>query len=514
MPSPILLIFALLNINFTALAQADQCEPRKAYDKLAGLALNNELSGVNDYLNNGQDLGPTRDQDSVGWCYAFAAADLTQQWLQKNPKVNFPQSQHLSPVPFAINNERTEGEILAYNASLHRHLLQSAEHEEALNEINIRLDELKLRKEELEKNSIVSNELAGLNQGIQYYALLKKSMHQSVGGIDNVPGAGYSAVSIYSPGKRLCFESEINSRDEALSQAASSYQNIMMDSNLLTSNTSSIQIREVFEGLSYLSFSKDQTVRCDFDNLIRQVIPKSTGEDLNSLWSAIEEMQPYEDIFDEIVDRACEDKVPLEDALNDLNLEIQRQSQNIPMEDNSKLFAQIDTTLANGHIASVSYRSSIFDTNDLQNNVNDFHESVIIGSLNICGNKHYILRNSWGEQSCQTKRAQFQAPADEQTLIDQNYASCEQQAREIIESKYGDYKCQQLRSPMSNDEQSINACFSDRIELRSQCSSQANSQRQKLAPFTCDDRGNFIVTKEQLAKGLYGVTSPKVDTDG
>lgn len=67
-----LLIFLILN---SIVAKAiDQCPKASALDK------NTESVDLSD------EMPPMRDQDSIGWCYGFVAADLWGHFLYKNPQ--------------------------------------------------------------------------------------------------------------------------------------------------------------------------------------------------------------------------------------------------------------------------------------------------------------------------------------------------------------------------------------------------------------------------------------------
>lgn len=60
-----------------------------------------DLSGDIDFSS---EVGPIKDQDSIGWCYAYTAADLLNQYLykNKNTKHGSDATQTVSPVSIAL----------------------------------------------------------------------------------------------------------------------------------------------------------------------------------------------------------------------------------------------------------------------------------------------------------------------------------------------------------------------------------------------------------------------------
>ena len=65
------------------------------------------------YKKNDSELTPVRDQDSIGWCYSYSAADLYEQWI-KDKNILTDNSQSISPMGIALgyetNNDRKDSQ--------------------------------------------------------------------------------------------------------------------------------------------------------------------------------------------------------------------------------------------------------------------------------------------------------------------------------------------------------------------------------------------------------------------
>ena len=86
------------------------------------------------------EFGPIRDQDSVGWCYSFASADLLSNWMYKhaignlNPK---DKSSQVSAAAVALmdNNSVRKRQMADYLSSIHRAKLAPAISRKATDEL-------------------------------------------------------------------------------------------------------------------------------------------------------------------------------------------------------------------------------------------------------------------------------------------------------------------------------------------------------------------------------------------
>lgn len=299
-----------------------------------------------------QDLGPTRNQDSIGWCYAFTAADLLGQYYQqqKNKGLATPlkgdlrqKENMISPVGIALRyNEKTAPD---YYESIKKYDL-------------LKLGQYNKRKKE-------------------EYTLQGKVWKD----VDVVPVGGTTEAALYlALEKGVCLEKEAPSESFTLVKGQ-----LCAEKNICSSDLRTI-LRLVYDQATRM------TPNCEVVKLASETFPQFSEKEMESLLRKTSRDR----IFYELNSISCQHPLQLE-GMTTPTIESKKGAFG---EENEELIALIESALSEGKIAGIEYYSNFLRNPALS--PLDLHASSIVGKRinpQTCETE-YRLRNSWG-QGCQ-----------------------------------------------------------------------------------------------------------------
>lgn len=449
-----------------------------------------------DINRNDQNLGPSRDQDSIGYCYAFSAADLYEQWLKKNNYI--PADQHISGFALGLADhaqawdERTRQfnnlgilrntnlrELTNYRGQ--RQLELDTLNEQFVNQVRQSMNNLpeyplftdrlayfrtlaqdhqekaNLRTEleatlaSMEQSVLENNPNLALEQQrlIQLKADIEHQWGIIIGFVDfthtdilqsdtglRVQG-GKSEELLAEHWNSICYESEVSSSDIHVKNLYENYRELYAGSSATPDDLSG--------AIGFLnSLSHEDRNQCANFMMATTLFPGLPFQDLTSFTNWVGQGNFQGSMIQQFLNESCTRKSP--PVQPEINITKITSNITFPIRNNENVLQAIDNAITSGKVASIGYNSSIL-FGDLSPETFGPHESVIVGKANLCGEEAYILRNTYGEEFCDYARSEF-------------------------------------KSNESNQ-------FQGALSLT----------------YQCDDQGNFIIPKNLLKDGLYSATT-------
>ena len=404
-------------------------------------------------LRNDQYLGPVRDQGDTGQCSAYAASDMLEVWLKS--KGRLPIDQYLSGLGLGLNHHSTRWRRRAAQyqrwSEQRKYLLRAVE------ENPERADALEAQIESI--------------RALEY---------------DSVPEGGQVGPVIELAYKRdiLCLESEVSSEGRVIRDLYRNHTRESGDECHLPNETFNPSMQLSLARLASSPFEEQTEEKCRAYYMARSIF-RNSSLSFNDFHDLAQSSKGG-DIFDKLLKISCTPK--------NFGLPPRIGVSYASVDPDNHLFDVIDKTLEQGNLAVVFYHSIM-----LRGKGGRSHESTIVGSVNICGQKHYILRNSWGSTMCQYHRNDFFNFTDEILDMNPRKEQCLSETKEKLQNER--HYCNRMA----------------RTERRNRCKAQAQStylyqmglcQRHSRAsgkPYGCDTEGNFIISREHLGKQLSRV---------
>ena len=351
-------------------AAASACDKRPAHE--GGL----EAAGdaVRDLVRNDGPLGPVRSQGRTGLCFAYAASDLYETWLKRRGVLD--GDERLSPLAMGLDY-----------------------HEATLRRLS----------------------------DLGYYRSFAD------GGLASepfLPQGGWLGI-VLPRTSRTCLESEVTSQGDRLPGLHSRMQRDF--------DGFPARPRDLAGLLKHLAtfrhFGREDAFPATWE-AARTVFKGAPFADTDGFRGFVESLEDDEDILTALLDASCQKRAWPKPRTRTVRRGpwLATTVVNPPFWSADALFRLIDRTLAEGNITAVDFKWRILERDgppllDIEN-----HAATVVGSLSLCGEPHYIIRNSWGAKICGRMR------------------------------------------------------------------------RGSHAPWFCDKGGNFVISKEALAKGLTEVT--------
>lgn len=430
----------------------------------------NEIKIIND---NGKNLGPARDQDSLEMCTSFAASDIIEDFLIKKKIIqkNTDKNQ-ISAVALAL---RQPSNIATTNTNKKKFL--------------------KLKTQKLSNLS---------NEQIENFS----SIFQSI-------GASLETI-IKSNTENLCFEDEVDSREtnlKLLLEVSCNKSERILQKKLQLSNN----LQDALSFLTYIDLSNEiftnSRYQCTTLSLINSIFKGANIKNIEDLQNAIRQNINQDDtkstnfnLLSILTKKSCKEKIlpplPTPKRVNALG--------------NSKIYTdkpistdivvnEIDIQLKKGNIPRITYSFDAAFGFKKPVPIKINHTSIITGNINICGDEYYVVRNSFGIAACNSelnnhlRRQLFEQKlyTAENALNDKCYNDAEAKSRSSFE-------CDTLK-----DISKKNECIVKREQAINSLNKQCNqdffhSYSKKLKiPFFCNSRGDYIIKKEELKKGLF-----------
>ena len=203
-------------------------------------------------------------------------------------------------------------------------------------------------------------------------------------------------------------------------------------------------------------------------------------------------LNPSENLFSELLKKSCrvkdygvkpEVEVHFKNIFGHFRLEVDIGSIDLNI---------IDSALEKEKLVAVTYDVEIFERERLSKKQAN-HASTIVGSMSVCGEPYYMLRNSYGKKSCSIDMEYFAPSQSSQSKIKLN--DCYDEVEKGAYSLY--------------PECTIIKCIENRIaayqEWRNDCDGKYKKKylEEVNHPFFCDPDGNYIVSGKHLQKGVF-----------
>lgn len=489
------------------------------------------------------ELGPIRDQDSIGWCYSFTAADMLSHHLYK--KGYGPDT-------------RQKANMISASAGALR--FNSVKRNQALGAVSARRRVaeaikpiLEARQKELETLQVKKSERASqLGASLQTNEMRAKlrSIQRELRDLERRHERSQNSKHQTRIEKQ---QREIESLEHALDAQKFEIQDTLANdtqfkSLALAAYQKEMEIRElskvalglplpqleeprggfIKDALSELvkgSLCREKDVASDDFGSINQgqyralelndLISKGVYSYLNApndenLCSAIEASKklfkntPVDQIRD--IFKSYTEQDPLSSLVEKSCGEPPLPPQVMPnaIEDfyssKDELLNTVDSLLESGKIAGIAYFPDMFQlggdllSEEESSASRSSHASTIVGRGFNCetDEPEYLLRNSWGPRSCERNRV--------------SYRSLREDDPRIRETNIKEQACQstcRLQSDQSEVERA--ACRLDCLD--SKVKSIASFQPQP--PFRCTEDGYYVVKRSELKRALLGVAYTK-----
>ncbi len=454
------------------------------------------------------EFGPMRDQRGLGFCYAYATADLLSYWLnntmgfKNNPKKDTRKKDNMvSALAYALSFNRINMLEGKRNIKKYRKELKAlaSKLDEQQKNLDIAVDKiLKSNYEALIINRKLlamedkDSETCGFTfsnecyfDQEQYDELVSKMMEILYGypeyekAANDYTRSELALVSLEKQERKeeeggdldpeldlksvgICFEREVNSEGGQYSDPSWTYKEPLLyypedflkesygvySTGSAPKNTNII-FPKVKDRIVKRAYSKYYKKKDDFDP-IAKLLKKSCGSK-----------------------RLLGKKAPVIKVSDDL----------------SNIFDLIDKQLDKKNPVYMGYNALVFVSHpSLWGDSFWSHASVIVGRLSDSkdGSKEYIIRNSYGAKACET---------DHKNYFGLRQEDVEKEILAIFDNI--EKKCP------SNNERSFESCKSSIV-------SDSNIKEEKLEeeaprPFRCDPQGYYIIKKETLAKAIIDI---------
>ena len=392
------------------------------------------------------ELGPLRDQDSLGWCYAYGAADQLDHWTLKNQG----KAAGISAIALALK----------YNSAKRRDNLEKW--------FAIPQDERKnARKQEAPVEARGGSPRRAMLLAIE---------------------SGY------------CTESTAPSKDLISSER---FQAFLKRHQMRESTTLPELIDLTLSKYLAQTEPDSNLASCPVSEVASLFFPNAPFQDIQ----AILEQYSSHDLNTEPIDRLLE--------MNCQSVEWKGRSPK-PIqvdEDPESIFSTIDQQLDRGEIAGINYYPDIFHfgADRLTQSIaaakktdHSSHYSTLVGKRWNCstGETDYLLRNSWGENSCNRDLNSYRSVEDDSPELQKILAECDSCDRQcaIAHSEW-------FRTTTTRDEATLVQQGNRYNECTLTCTQRRNKQLLELnrPSFTCD-QGYYVVPASVLKKGIINAT--------
>lgn len=294
------------------------------------------------------EVGPIRDQGSIGWCYAFVASDLLTQYLRKRGEITGdPSNKNLSVSPIGMASWYNKKSYKDYYKDIWKF------DSKQLQQYNEKMDALyKMQDKEWDPKKVVPE------AGTVGECLNETFIH------------GY------------CLESD----------APSESFNTVFASYCLEKNICASSLEDLFNFIyDRARFDKnDINAFCTFYDITQAAYPNIPEKILKDILSKT----TRDRVFYDLAAAACKKKIKIQNSNQNLVQTISiKEDINEPAD---KLIVAMDHALDSGSIVGVSYYSKMLKEKNAPKE--DEHASAIVGKFFDKGTceVRYVLRNSWG----------------------------------------------------------------------------------------------------------------------
>lgn len=437
-----------------------------------------------DIRRNDEHLGPTRDQDSIGYCYAFSAADLYEQWLKKNG--HMPLDQHVSGVGLGLvdhsqawdeRTRRFNSLGLARNTNLSEISSQTRDRQRELDALRESVpqrirqgmselpeypnfverltqyralgdedpqkaalrSELEATLSSMEQSVVQNDPTLATDQRRQFELESNIESQWAVTGLFDFEETdvnqfrdqglsiqgGKSDELLQNHWNSFCFESEVNSSDLDVRRLYESYRELYEGMTATPDDLSG--------GLGFLnSMNHEDRNQCANFTMATTMFPGLPFQDLESFTAWVGQGNLQGSVVQGFLNEACRRKAP--PVQPQIAVTTISEYPTFPITGNENVLEAIESSLSEGKIASIGYNVDIL-FGDMRNGQYEFlgHESLVVGKANLCGAESYIVRNTYGEEMCDyTKNLFDNNPRNIYRLAFSETYQCDDQGNFII----------------------------------------------------------------------------------
>jgi hypothetical protein len=450
-------------------------------------------------------LGPIRDQDTIGWCYAFAASDILTDYINRHPSsrpdklsdADFTKKENMvSPLPGGI---AVDSGVVALSSNMSMiHNVDKNFSYDALLENNNKLKKINEDYKVLCNNDCKDDCIYSYVHHLDYSGLncntLFESRAKDLPQIINLYNAVKDLENKQQDGVNNYYGSTLGGNTELVLDYYIK-NGFSLESQFPTDNFNK---ENKLSRLSYdfalaygTALSKEEAVCSSY---------KVYKESCSSCRETIEDIRPIlEKIFNSnnspLYEITNSDKFKFKTNGTD-NLDVKRFSY-LPKGPLDQKGKDIDEGLKTG-IVGISY-----DVAGVVSLNSGGHASSLVGKKCIGGQEHYILRNSWGGQACESNKKKMVLDRLKDILKDKNpndflveYSSCMDTCKKIITKSENFYEF------APDDPKKV----LEKEECKNSCYTQNKNKLAKVVEtYECDEAGYYFIKSEKILDAISGV---------
>ena len=294
------------------------------------------------------EVPPVRNQDSIGWCYAYTASDLLDNYRKTQSKNKEPYSNDNLIAPNGIAN--------AYNY----HFTPS-------------------------KGG--NTKQAEYNPDIFTYE----------------SGTAADAVqSVIKNGGKYCTEKDLPSTDQLNTTYNEDLSSVKTPGGIFKRSS---ELKELYQDIGAYD-GKDQTNRCAATKAMTEIFPDQKVSDIQAILDKKNGKDALE-YFSKLSCGSAAKVYPYTPKIiqDSLSMDLKSNGNGKLTDQNKKkqvvMLSKVDDALASGKIVEVTYSADSIFKYVNQNNYGDDHSSIVVGKMyGVNCKPSYLIKNSWGTQ-CQ-----------------------------------------------------------------------------------------------------------------
>lgn len=518
----LIMIFLIFSLNSYS-QDCNKADVYKDFDKAIKTGV------VQNYINNGKSLSPTRNQGSMGFCYAYAGSDMLESWLKKTGQM--PVNENVSAIALGLNYSKDNwAEKNGYFNGIANKRMKVLPFAEKINQKNIELEneikdlrgkktifgnagvkltlaemrgeidkeKLKIAKSELDRRSLENdNEIIKRQKEIESNKLSLAKVIDKLNELEESNPYKMGGQTIYAINRswpKICFESEVSSRNDAI---ASTYRKNRSFYDSLHMKKKPDSFRSLLPVIGELQFNPG-LLQCRGADIINSAFPGVGLMGDKSMYDLVKGLGAEESVFERILKESCRSKTfrVTPDVRHLYANSTPRSSTEV-----DNVMKILDVVLDDGKTAAISISADILKNESFQPSESN-HVVLMAGKMNVCGEKYYIIRNSWGESACSSDYLRIKSDKSKDVLdgekrLDGLNDNGKKKIMLLADEKFpncgSDVKCIEAREKLISD--NVN-------KLEALVKEKKEGLYQK--PFFCDSSGNYVMKESFLKKGFFG----------
>ena len=300
-------------------------------------------------------------------------------------------------------------------------------------------------------------------------------------------GGNFNRQRLMNAWDNLCLDYEINTHDDAIIQTYLKHHTLFRDEFFKPISFS--------RAIDYLTFKQHNLDNYNYGHYLiaKTIFPNMPFKNAINYYRFTKNLNRSQNIFDELTKLTCNRSFAFKPEFN----HFYKNTNSLNAYSKGINFKLINSLLSKGEIVGIIHRVDMFNSENPT--IEELHSTTIIGSMELCGEMYYIIRNSWGEQSCTNQMYIFEYSSTAKTKRYQNivsdlsscYVSVMQEGNILYPS------CMTVRC-FEEEAQSLK-------EWRNICDEKYSytNYQEYDPPFFCDPDGHHIVKEEYLKKEIH-----------